>query len=100
MIEEFRVRWRRWLGQMTRSDRSSWIELLSSNLKGWATKTLRKHKQLVHLSVGYPNFNSIEEVKGLFAWAIACADMEDLQSLDKLFCSEKVEKEQGKCLKK
>ena len=50
--EEFRSRWRRWLGQVFRNEGRLSIVLMDASLKGWPEKVLSRppneHEQLYH----------------------------------------------------
>jgi len=88
-LQKFRSRWKRWLGQKTRVDKSNWVTLLDSNWFGWATKVLDKHQ----LPYDIPRLCGDRlRVKNFFSVAINCADMEDLGGLDNLYVTERIEK--------
>lgn len=84
-LEKFRIRWNRWLGQMTRCDRDNWITLLDCNWSGWANKVLeRGDSQHPRLYVG----SSKSSVHYVYEAAIAVATMEELKQLDNIYCQE------------
>lgn len=85
-LEKFRTRWRRWLGNKTRFDKSAWTTLLDSNWTGWADRVLGDD---------YPGISFMtprEVVKALYAEAIDRATMDDLRRLDSLYATERVER--------
>ncbi len=85
-LQEFRVRWMRWLGQKTRINKDYWTTLLNTNFCGWAEKTLSKHDiNLPWLEIS----SSRAEVKIYYIEAIKCADMIDLCGLDQLYVNDK-----------
>lgn len=87
-LEEFRTRWRRWLGNKTRWDQSYWTTLLDSNWIGWADKVLSL-RQPGYTYHGLSFTASREEIKMLYAQAIDVAMMDDLVKLDSLYAQEK-----------
>jgi len=84
-LEKFRARWRRWLGNKTRSDKKYWVTLLDSNWIGWALNVIGDD---------YPQFfirreTSRETVKSFWLRAIDHADMSQLRRLDALYARER-----------
>lgn len=84
-LEIFRTRWYRWLGQKCRKDKPYWTTLLNSNWSGWAEGILDKNHRVFLVMLG-PR----ENVKECFRIAIELADMRDLNILDNLYASEKI----------
>ena len=91
-LKQLRKRWFRWLGQVTREDRDTWVELLDSNWKGWAIKVLEAHG----IREWLPTVAGIEHVKGYYERAIGCANLEELRVLDDLFCNERINRPKRK----
>ena len=87
-LEQFRTRWYRWLGQKTRWDKDSWVSLLDCNWSGWANKIVRRIGGYPTIS---PTSNRID-VYFIFRDAIADATMEELRELDRIFCTDLIEK--------
>ena len=85
-LEKFRTRWYRWLGQKTRIDKSTWVELLDSNWIGWASNVLKKHN-INFKEVLWGNSDRYG-VKRHFSRAIKCADLRELGILDNLYCTD------------
>lgn len=85
-LEKFRTRWRRWLGNKTRIDKSYWLSLLNSNWIGWA-QTVCDNAELEYIPL--PFHSSRETVKSRFLDAINQADMKALYRLDELYVIEK-----------
>jgi len=85
-LEEFRSRWFRWLGQKTRYDRVTWVELLDCNWSGWANKINDRLVQVKYPSITLKSTRS--DVYYCFQDAIAEATMEELVQLDNLFCTD------------
>lgn len=84
-LEKFRSRWCRWLGQMTRVDRNTWMELLNCNWSGWANKVLDR------VDHQYPRLHSTSnslDVCYIYGEAIRIATMEELRELDNIYCQE------------
>lgn len=90
--KQSRTRWLRWLGQKTRSDNSSWVELFSSNYSGWASKVLENHDIIKKsFCVWRPGEGPpLREIKEYFSAAINCASLFELSQLDELYVSEQV----------
>lgn len=91
-LEKFRTRWFRWLGQKTREDRDTWVELLDCNWSGWPTKVLGR------VGLSYPSISiqsGRDDVYYIFNCAIAEATMEELGQLDNIFCTEYTAKKFG-----
>ncbi len=86
-LEEFRTRWKRWLGQKCRKDSSAWTTLYQSNWHSWASEILDRSEILSPLkaSVRYPDR---EQIKKHFSIAIGLANIGDLLRLDNLYCTE------------
>ena len=86
MINKMRTRWKRWLGQKTRWDKPSWVTLLDSNWKAWASRVLSQndiHEQL-------DMYADRITIKNYYSKAIDIADMEQLGQLDMLYCEDKL----------
>lgn len=82
-LEEFRTRWRRWLGQKTRIDKLTWITLLDSRWVGWAQRVC-SDAGLEYVPLPY--YADRETVKERFLDAINHADIAALYRLDGLYC--------------
>lgn len=89
-LKKFRKRWKYWLAQKTRSDRTAWVTLLESNWSGWALRVIFKHTDH-HPEVSWQTTK--EKIKEVFNTAIDLADIKELQALDGLYADEKYEKE-------
>jgi hypothetical protein len=86
-LVKLRNRWKRWLGQKTRSDKPYWTTLLNSNWTGWATKVIEKNGfGIIDLNIDSTKF----DVEHYFRLAICNADIKDLFRLDELYCQEKI----------
>lgn len=84
-LENFRTRWRRWLGGMTRSDMPTWTELINVNWSVWARATLEENGQ----ECQHPGpFTDRETIKNYFLRAINCATMHQLMKLDNIYAYE------------
>ena len=84
-LEQFRIRWRRWLGQKCRKDKPYWTTLLNCNWTGWVDEVYDKN--------GIDSFlecQSRDYIKEYYSEAIDLADMKDLLRLDNLYCTEKI----------
>ena len=91
-LEEFRTRWKRWLGNKTRENKFTWITLIDTNWSGWVDKTLHKHNiEAAHMDW---KVATREEVKEYWLKAIEAADMDDLQHLDALYADDLYNKAQ------
>lgn len=89
-LDKLRTRWLRWLGQKTRWDKNIWVELLTSNWTGWISGVLSKSGFEVDWQ-SIKNQNC-ETVKNYWDIAIREASLEDLVRLDRLYCTELIEK--------
>jgi len=85
-LEKFRTRWYRWLGQMTRCDKDTWVELLDCNWSIWVSQVSEKHN--LGLDPFAVDSATCEMVKLRYTKAIRAADMADLFKLDNLFCTD------------
>lgn len=83
-LEEFRTRWRRWLGQKCRSDKSYWTTLLDSNWTGWPDLVYGEDYVSLHIT------SDIIEIKKFYLDAINRATMDQLYKLDALYASDKL----------
>ena len=83
VLEQFRTRWRRWLGNKTRRDMPTWTTLLDSNWMGWVERVTPDYTPLRLEAAGR------ESVKALWLAAIDAATMADLRRLDGLYAAEK-----------
>lgn len=83
VLEKFRTRWRRWLGNKTRRGEPHWTTLLDSRWQYWATGVLDGE---------YLSWRGAtrESVKAFFARAINKATMRQLQKLDDIYAGEKL----------
>jgi hypothetical protein len=80
MLEKFRTRWRRWLGQKCRADKPYWTTLLQSNWMSWMGTILFRHN--IRVSTG---FIDRKKTKELYSKAISLANMKELGQLDNLY---------------
>jgi hypothetical protein len=80
-LEQFRTRWRRWLGNKCRRDGPYWTTLLDTNWLGWVGRTLGDVDDGINL------FSSREEIKAAYAKAINVATMDDLRRLDGIYAT-------------
>lgn len=87
-LEQFRTRWRRWLGNKTRINEPTWVTLLDCNWLGWVDRVFTDADIDYH---GITFMASREEVKEAYARAIDNATMEHLYKLDSLYATEKCE---------
>ena len=83
VVQQFRTRWRRWLGNKTRRDMPTWVTLLDSNWMGWVERVSPDYISLRLEDAGREN------VKALWLAAIDAASMDDLYRLDELYAAEK-----------
>jgi len=82
-LEKFRTRWRRWLGQMTRCDRDTWVELLDCNWLCWSNKVLdRAYFKYPRVCISF----DLLDVRRIYEEAINIATMEELRELDTIYC--------------
>lgn len=85
--DQFRTRWRRWLGNKTRRDKPAWVTLLDCNWLGWVEYVYGQCDLDYHpvdlLSV------TRESLKALWLNAINHADMPMLDKLDGIYAAEK-----------
>ena len=85
VLEKLRTRWKRWLGQKTRTDKPYWTTLLDSSWLGWPNRTLHKHG----IDIDSPSLrSSIQEIKSYYLQAIECSDIQDLMRLDNLYATD------------
>lgn len=84
-LRTFRIRWNRWLGQKTRRDRDSWVDLTNTNWTGWAEKVYDAHG-IDHSDCEW----SIDGVWIFFYDAIQVATMKELFQLDSLYVQSKL----------
>ncbi len=83
-LESLRSRWRRWLGQKTRRDKTYWVTLLDINWLGWASNTLAKHD----IDIERPQpYSTPQEIKAYYLRAIDCSDFDDLARLDERYAT-------------
>jgi len=83
-LEKFRTRWNRWLGQKTRHDRDSWVDLINTNWTGWAHSVFTSH------GIAHPSCDhSLTGVYIFYSDAIRVATMKELLRLDNLYATEK-----------
>lgn len=85
-LEKFRSRWFRWLGQMTRADRDTWVTLLDCNWSGWPNKVLEKIEGMKYPRIDLSSTRVA--VYFIFRDAIAEATMEELRELDNIYCEQ------------
>ena len=82
--ETLRIRWRRWLGQMTRWDRATWTRLLESDYSSWAERILKRH------GIDRPNpaktLSPHIQTRFYFSQAINLATPDELKALDRIYC--------------
>ena len=86
-LKKFRIRWRRFIGQMTRKDRNTWIELLDTQWTTWADNVLKREK-FPRFSIDIRSKNLKRDVHRLFNDAIDLATLEELHILDGIYCRE------------
>lgn len=86
-LKRFRTRWRRWLGNKTRFDKSHWTTLLDSNWLGWVDRVFSDNGFDYH---GITCMSGPEEVKAAYGRAIDHATMNHLYKLDGLYAAEKI----------
>jgi hypothetical protein len=84
--EQFRSRWRKWLGAMTRFDRPIWSQLLSADYLSWPESVLQDD----WVVIGWQAPREI--VKEVYAKAIERATLDDLCRLDGIFCTAQFER--------
>ena len=86
-LQQFRTRWRRWVGQKTRLDKSYWVTLLDANWTGWIEKTCDD----CGLDYRRPNLAWVNalQIRGIWRIAIDHADMNMLHQLDMIYATEK-----------
>lgn len=81
-----RKRWMRWLGQVTRTDRATWVQLVDTNWQGWADSVIDNH------NIDLASFDSFHaglvEIKKYYQTAIRNATFLELQKLDNIYCQE------------
>ena len=83
VLEQFRTRSRRWLGNKTRRDMPTWTTLLDSNWMGWVGRVTPDY---IPLRIEDADR---ESVRDLWLAAIDAATMADLRRLDGLYAVEK-----------
>lgn len=86
--EQFRTRWRRWLGQKTRWDSPTWVTLLSADWLAWVDRTYGECG-LVYRPIRLEEATR-ERVKEVWLTAIDHADMRALCRLDGIYVAEKL----------
>ena len=82
--ERFRIRWRRWLGNKTATNKPYWTSLLDSNWSGWCKRVCRNH------GIEYKMDWTQESVKNMYCICINAATIEELRELDDIYCTEKI----------
>lgn len=88
-LEQFKIRWRRWLGNKTRINKPNWITLLDTNWLAWIDKTLSDCDP----SYTYHNLtftSTRKEVKSAYIRAINYSTMSHLYKLDELYTRDKL----------
>lgn len=89
-IEILRIRWRRWLGNITKVDKCDWLMLLESTWLAWLDIVFSK-TQTNHYPLN--DQPTRERIKAIYAHAIDIATLDDLTHLDCLFVEDHLEKE-------
>jgi len=84
-LEKSRTRWRRWLGNKTRCDKSNYLTLLESNWLGWVNEVLGD----LYVPIGYGAAR--QDIKELYLMAINHANMTQLRRLDNIYAIELAE---------
>ena len=82
IAEQFRTRWRRWLGQKTRCGEPHWTSLLDRSWADWASGVL--DDELLRWQDA-----TRESVKAYWTRAINKASMYELYVLDELYAAER-----------
>lgn len=85
-LEEFRTRWRRWLGNKTRKNEPHWITLLDSNWVSWV-QGVCYDAGLDYVSLAFTTPRDV--IKARFLDAINHASMDDLYKLDEIYVTNK-----------
>ena len=86
---QFRIRWRRWLGQKCRITHDGWTDLLDSNWLSWAQSVFMNHsKEWSYVGI----YADIKEIKVCYLKAINLATMDEMYKLDNLYAEDKFEK--------
>jgi len=88
-LEGFRTRWKRWLGQKCRIDKSNWTTLLDSNWSSWVNYVFNKH-DIPYTPMG-PFLDRVTLYE-MYYKAIEVATMEELRKLDDLYCQDNFER--------
>jgi len=88
-LQQFRTRWRRWLGNKTATARPYWTTLLRDNWACWPPGVLRAHGIKYDRRNLRWNVVTPESVKKIFQQAIDVADFEELRALDGIYLEEK-----------
>jgi hypothetical protein len=85
VVERFRTRWKRWLGQKCRYDKPNWTSLLDSNWSAWCSSVYLNHDiQYTRLSP----FSDLETIRLHYLKAIEVATMQEFSRLDGLYVEE------------
>lgn len=85
-LEQFRTRWRRWLGNKTRLDKPYYVTLLESRWSGWVWRVYDD------CGLAYERPGLLADpltLRALWRKAIDHADMDMLRRLDGLYAAEK-----------
>ena len=82
--ERFRTRWRRWLGNKTAANKSTWTTLLDSRWSNWCGNVCQDHGILYKMDF------TPESVKRMYRICIDVATMRELMKLDGIYATEKI----------
>lgn len=83
-VENFRTRWRRWLGNKTAVGKLYWTTLLDSKWSGWCRRVCQNH------GIEYKMAWSRESVKDMYRACIDVATMRELMLLDNIYAGDKL----------
>ncbi|KKN70090.1 hypothetical protein LCGC14_0434150 [marine sediment metagenome] len=81
LLLSLKLRWRRWLGQMTRNDKPNWTKLLNNEWFGWPSNVLGD-------DYANPLLWGREKVKAYYSKAIDKSTIRDFLKLDNIYCAE------------
>lgn len=86
--EQFRTRWRRWLGNKTKHGEPHWVTLLDSTWNGWVEE-VRDQCGFDYSPIHLEEVTR-ENIKARWLVAINHADMNMLRRLDGIYAAEKL----------
>lgn len=86
-LEQFKSRWRRFIGQKTRIDKPYWTTLLNNKWMGWVENVLNENTFSL-ASIELDSATVRMDLRYSFNLAIDCSTMKDLRRLDNIYCQE------------